>query len=299
MTARKREGLYGWLFAMPWILGFSTFLLYPLLASLYYSFCDYSVLKPPIFNGGHNYAMLFQDELFRKSLVNTFQFAFMALPVGLVVSIAIALLLNNKVRGLSIYRTIYYLPTLVPAIPMAVLWMYLFNGEKGIINIGLTQLFKVMHLPFTPPNWLGDPSWSKPSLVIMGLWGVGNAVVIYLAGLQDVPQSLYEAAEIDGANAWQKTKNVTLPMISGVIQFNFILGIIGTLQVFDGPYIMFPGGAPDRSTYLYTMYLFDNAFGFQKMGYACAMGWILFAIIFVLTMVAMKLTDKKVELPAG
>jgi multiple sugar transport system permease protein len=150
------------------------------------------------------------------------------------------------------------------------------------------------YLGIKGPNWLGDPMWSKPALALLAVWGSGNAMVIYLAGLQDVPQDLYEAADLDGAGWWAKTLNVTLPMLSPVILFNLIIGIIGTLQVFAEPYVMFPGGSPARSTYFYTMYLFDNAFRYHKMGYACAMGWIMFVIILVLTMIALRISERHV-----
>lgn len=293
MNTRKKEAIAGFLFASPWIFGFTIFLGFPLLASIYYSFCDYSVLRKPVFIGLENYTNLINDELFWKSLSNTFIYAFFAIPTGVVVSITVALLLNAKVKGMSIYRTIFYLPSLVPMITMAMIWMWMFNGERGIVNILLLKI------GIPGPDWLGSTLWSKPALALMSLWGVGNAVVIYLAGLQDVPPSLYEASELDGATSWEKTRFVTLPMISPVIQFNLIMSIIGTLQVFAIPYVMFPGGAPARSTYFYTMYLFDNAFVFHKMGYASAMGWIMFVIIFLLTMGAMKLTDKSVTYPGA
>jgi multiple sugar transport system permease protein len=160
------------------------------------------------------------------------------------------------------------------------------QDERGLINELLGSV------GIKGPNWLGDPNWSKPALILLSVWGVGNAMVIYLAGLQGVPQQLYEAADLDGASPWTKIRNVTLPMISPVIVFNFIMGIIGTLQIFTVPYVMFPGGTPARSTYFYAMYLFDNAFRYHKMGYACAMGWIMFLIIFCLTMAALKITNR-------
>jgi multiple sugar transport system permease protein len=289
----KKETRSALLFASPWAIGFCVFLAYPLLASIYYSFCDYSVLRPPVWIGLRNYTNLFQDEVFYKTLSNTAIYAIFALPLGMLVAIGLALLLNTKVRGLAVYRTIFFLPSLVPMVSLAVLWLWLFNGENGLVNIGLG------FLGIKGPNWLSDPEWSKPALILLSLWGTGNAIVIYLAGLQDVPVQLYEAADLDGASPWAKVRNVTLPMISPVILFNLIMGIIGTLQVFTVPYVMFPGGSPARSTYFYTMYLFDNAFRYQKMGYACAMGWIMFVIILVLTMVSLRLSEKHVHYGGG
>lgn len=286
---RRKESRAAFLFALPWIIGFSVFLAYPLCASIYYSFCDYSVLKMPVWIGTRNYENLMRDEIFWKTLTNTAYYAIFALPLGMVVAIALALLLNTKVKGLAFYRTFFFLPSLVPMVSLAVLWLWMFNGESGLVNAALGAI------GIKGPNWLSDPEWSKPALVLLSVWGVGNAMVIYLAGLQDVPVQLYEAADLDGATAWQKTRNVTLPMISPVILFNLIMGIIGTLQVFTVPYVMFPGGSPARSTYFYTMYLFDNAFRYQKMGYACAMGWIMFLIILALTLVSLRLSEQHVH----
>lgn len=298
------------LFASPWIVGFCLFLAYPLMASFYYSFCDYSVLRDPVWIGTQNYRALVRDEVFWKGLQNTAVYALMVLPFGMIVAISLALLLNTKVQGMTVYRTIFFLPSLVPTIPLAVLWLWVFNGEHGILNETLRRMqlavlwgwdmvfhhgVPMKHPNLFAPNWLSDPNWSKPALVLLAIWGVGNAMVIYLAGLQDVPAEMYEAAELDGAGFWAKTRNVTLPMLSPVILFNGIMGIIGTLQVFAEPYVMFPGGSPARSTYFYTMYLFDNAFIYHRMGYACAMGWIMFVIILVLTLLALRISEKHVH----
>lgn len=290
MKHRHAETRTALLFALPWFIGFTVFLAYPLLSSIYYSFCDYSVLRPPVWIGADNYRDLMRDEVFWKSLKNTLFYAAFALPLSAIVALTLALLLNSKVRGMTLYRTIFFIPSLVPMVSLAVLWLWVFNGEHGLINMLLAKF-----LGIKGPNWLSDPDWSKPALIIMSMWGAGNAMVIYLAGLQDVPQSLYEAADLDGADWWSKTRHVTLPTISPVILFNIIMGIIGSLQVFAVPYVMFPGGAPARSTYFYTMYLFDNAFIYQKMGYACAMGWIMFLIVLVLTMAALKFSEKRVH----
>ncbi len=289
----KRETRTALLFASPWFIGFSLFLAYPVGASLYYSMCDYSVLRPPVWIGTLNFRNLFNDEVFWLSLKNTGVYAVMALPLGMATAISLALLLNTKVRGMTVYRTIFFLPSLVPTIPLAVLWLWVFNGEHGILN----EVLRRVGMP--APNWLSDTAWSKPALALMALWGAGNAMVIYLAGLQDVPTEMYEAAELDGAGWWARTRNVTLPFLSPVILFNGIMGIIGTLQIFAEPYVMFPGGSPARSTYFYTMYLFDNAFIYHKMGYACAMGWIMFLIILVLTLVALRVSEKHVHYQGG
>jgi multiple sugar transport system permease protein len=283
--AESRAALF---FASPWLIGFSVFLLYPLIASLYYSGCDYSVLKPPVWIGAANYRDLFHDEVFWIALRNTATYACMALPLAIITAISLALLLNTAVRGMAVFRTIFFLPSLVPMVSLAVLWLWIFNGEHGVLN----ALLRWAHLP--APNWLGDPAWSKRSLVLLAMWGTGNAMVIYLAGLQSVPQHLYEAADLDGAGFFARTRHVTLPMLSPVILFNLIMGIIDTLQVFAVPYVMFPGGTPARSTYFYTMYLFDNAFIYHRMGYACAMGWLMFIVILTLTLFSLKLSSRHV-----
>lgn len=289
MKSRRKEAIAGWLFVSPWAIGILIFLAYPVIASIYFSFCEYSVLKTPLWIGLENYQELMRDEVFWITLKNTGVYALFALPLGIIMAISLALLLNTKVRGMTIYRTIFFLPSLVPMVSLAVLWLWMFNGEHGIVN----EFFKMFGQE--GPRWLSDPQWSKPALILMSLWGVGNAVVIYLAGLQDVPTTLIESAELDGAGPWQRTRHVTIPMISPVILFNGIMGLIGTLQVFAVPYVMFPGGAPSRSTYFYTMYLFDNAFRFNKMGYASAMGWIMFLIILVLTFTALKVSERHVH----
>ena len=289
-TAELRKLFRGLGFVSLWLVGVSIFTLYPVVASLYYSFCDYSVLQPPIWIGLENYRNLLQDDVFYKALANTAYFAALSLPLGIVVSLALAILLNCKVRLLPLWRTIFYLPSLVPVVASAILWQWIFNGQFGLLNWLLASL------GFDPPSWLGDPRWAKDALVIMSLWGVGNSVVIYLAGLQEVPEELYEQAQIDGAGWWRRIWHVTLPMISPVIYFNLIMGIIGTLQMFANVYVMFGGasGAPARSTLLYTLYLYSTAFEYLRMGYASAMAWILFIIIVVLTLFADRLARRRV-----
>ena len=283
----------GYLFAMPWFIGFGVFLAYPIFASVYFSFTEYSVLKPPIWVGTDNYSTLVGDEVFWKTLVNTLYFAAMFVPLATVVAFGLALLLNTKVRFMPFYRTVFFVPSLVPVVSLVILWMWLFNGEHGLINVALGAV------GIEGPNWLGTVEWSKPAIVLMSLWGVGNAMVIYLAGLQGVPASLYEAADLDGASAWQKTKNVTIPLVSPVILFNVVMSVIHSMQIFTQPYVMSEDGSPSRSIYFYSMYLFDNAFKYHKMGYASAMAWIMFLVIFFLTLVALKFAEKRVHYEGG
>ncbi len=285
----RREQWVGLLFAMPWILGFLVFLAYPLISSFYYSFTSFSVLRRPIWIGLENYREMLGDEVFHLSLKNTLAFTAGSVPLATVAAILLALLLNTRVRGMALYRSVFYIPSLVPMVALGVLWLWVFNGQYGLLN----EILRRLGLP--DPAWLSDPAWAKWTLVIISIWGTGNAMVIYLAGLQDVPQSLYEAAEMDGARWWGKTRHVTLPMISPVILFNVVMGIIGTLQTFALPYVMFPGGQPARSTYFFSMYLYDNAFLYQRMGYASAMGWVMFLITLALTLLALRVSAKHVH----
>ena len=282
MTKLERQNLLkGLAFLSPWLVGFSVFTLLPIILSLYFSFCDYTLLQTPVFRGLENYRGLAGDPVFWQSLRVMAKFTLLALPLGMIVALTLALLLNVKILGQSIYRTVIFLPSLVPAVALAMIWLWLYNPKLGLIN------FALRHLGVSnPPGWLSDPVWSLPALVLMSVWGVGNTVIIYLAGLQDVPKDLYEAADLDGAGTLAKIWHVTLPFISPVIFFNLIIAIIGTLQTFTLPYIMTPQGQPDRATYFYTMYLNDNAFSYLKMGQASAMAWIQLVMILLLTGIA-------------
>src|ERR1700733_1242477 len=269
----------GMAFLSPWLVGFLVFTLVPVGLSFYYSLCKFNMLQPPKFIGLKNYIDLMHDKVFWLATENTFYYAIMALPAGLLVSLGIAILLNVQIPGQSIWRTIIFMPSLVPIVASAMLWMWLLNPRLGLINLMLEK----MGIP--GPPWLSSIHWVMPSLAIMSLWGVGNAVVIYLAGLQDVPRELYEAAELDGAGVVGRILHVTLPILSPVIFFNLIMAVIGTLQVFEVPYIMTNGG-PAHATYFLSMYLYDNAFIYLNMGYAGAMAWILLLIVLTLTGIA-------------
>jgi multiple sugar transport system permease protein len=272
--------LRGMAFLSPWLVGFLFFTLIPIILSIYYSFCDYPLVLPPLFKGWVNYKHLMYDEVFWKAVYNTAIYSAISLSVGMVIALGVAMLLNLKIRGQAIYRTIVFLPSLVPVVASAMLWLWLFNAELGLINYFLRQIGIS-----NPPSWITDVRWSMPALILMSFWGIGNTVVIYLAGLQDVPRELYEAADIDGASPLRKIWHVTLPSISPVIFFNLIMGIIGSLQIFATPFIVTQGG-PARSTYFYTMYLYDNAFNYLKAGPANAMAWIQLLIVLMLTALA-------------
>jgi multiple sugar transport system permease protein len=292
MTAGERRRVWtGLAFVSPWLLGFAALTLYPICASLYFSFCDYDVLSKPVWVGLLNYQDMLSDGVFWLSVRNTLVFNLFALPVGLLASLALALLLNQPVRMRGVFRAVYYLPSLVPAVAGAVVWLWILNGRMGLLNQGL------MALGFAhPPQWLADPKWTKPSLALVSLWGCGNTVVIYLAALQGVPRSLLEAAMIDGASAWRRLLHITLPAISPVIYFNLMIGIIGGLQVFTSAFVMMtsPGG-PERSVLFYAIYIYQNAFEFRHMGYASAMAWILCLLILLVTWAASRLSRSLVH----
>ena len=281
----------GLAFASPWIFGFLVFTAYPIVASLYYSFTYFDTLSPPVWVGAQNYTRLLTvDPLFWQSLRNTLFMVVFGLPASLVAGLALALLLNQKLRGMAIYRTIFYIPSIVPTVASSVLWMWLLNPQIGLINKML------MAAGVQGPGWLTDPAWSKPALILMGIWGVGSAMIIYLAGLQDVSQELYEAAEIDGAGSAAKLFHVTLPMLSPVIFFNLVMGIIGTFQYFTQVFVMTHGG-PEDSTLFYALHLFNKAFVDLQFGYASAMAWILFAITIAATALVFRSSARWVYYP--
>lgn len=275
-VADRSSTLVGLLWISPWALGFIIFMAIPIGLSLSYSLTDFPLLEPPLFVGLENYRALLTDAVFAKALWNTAIYCLLFIPAASVLSLLIAAALNQKLRGLWVYRTAVFIPSLVPIVAAAMIWLWLFNADQGLINIALRAV------GIEGPNWLGDRRWALPALALMALWNIGQPVVIYLAALQDVPESLYEAASIDGMGPWRKLLHVTMPMISPVILFNVIIMTINTLQFFAVPYIMTEGG-PDRATYLFTHYLYDNAFVFRKMGYACAIAWVQFILVLALT----------------
>jgi multiple sugar transport system permease protein len=285
MSRRRRANLRnGLLFVSPMFVGLLAFTIYPLLASFYYSLTDYTILQPPSFVGLDNYTLLFNDAEFTTSIGNTLWMVVVALPIGLVFNFLVALLLNMRLKGLAFFRTVFYLPTIVPAVATGILWLWILNPQYGLAN----TLLRVVGID--GPGWLSDPAWAKPSFVLIGLWTGGNAILIYLAGLQDVPPELYEAAELDGAGAVSRTRHVTLPMVTPVIFFNLVTGLIAYFQYFTQAYVITVQrdggvGGPADSTLFYSLYLYQNAFNYFKMGYASAQAWILFLITLVCTVI--------------
>ena len=387
MRLTHRKNLTGYLFVAPWLIALLLFIGYPFVASFYFSFCDYPILRPPLPIGMGNYREIVADSVFRQSLGITMTYASIAIPIGVGFALSLSLLLNARIRGQTVYRVIFYLPHLVPTVAVAILWLWIFKPKFGLLNLilkwvlasldGLASLFfnlpmalnggnfftlgslcllaplgtvfvlrALSRVALTPslrnscetaarvnffllalccvltlyaclhyalpedinklhsPGWLSDgapfpscipfaPPWALWALIVMSLWGVGQMAVIYLAKLQDVPIELYEAAEIDGASWLQKTWKITIPMISPVILFNVVMGIIGAFQVFTEPYIM-TGGGPEDKTRFVAMFIYDQAFQYHRAGYASAVAWILFILIVLLTFLAFRISRKHV-----
>jgi ABC-type sugar transport system permease subunit len=386
MRTSLRPSLTGYAFIAPWLVALTVFIGYPFLAGLAFSFCDFPPLKDPLYIGVANYTELGRDPVFRHALGVTLIYAALAIPLGVVVALTLALLLNSRIRGLTLYRVVFYLPHLVPTVVVALLWLWIFNPESGLLNLvfgkltgladawtstcfdldaalrgrlqprppalllpcavalplflgspwlrarlagrpvgsglrglawalllqaALTLLYALAHLAVPAdlrklhnPGWLTDaspfpaavswaPAWALWAIIIMGLWSAGQMAVIYLAKLQDVPIDLYEAADLDGASWWQKTRHITLPLISPVILFNVVMAIIGTFQVFAEPYIMTRGGPEDKTRFV-AMFIYDQAFQYQRVGYAAAVAWVLFILIVALTALAFRLSRRHV-----
>ncbi len=278
MSPQRSNLVAGLLWTAPWWLGFLFFLALPMGISLYISFCNYSLLQPPVWVGLENYTRIAGDAMFFKALGNNAIYAALAIPGMTALAIGLAVLLNQRVRGQAIFRACIFVPTIIPLVATGVVWSWLLNPEAGLVNAALEPIFG------SGPLWLTTPHWAMLSLVLISLWMVGSPVVIYLAGLQEIPQTLYEAAELDGAGPLRRFRHVTLPGLSPVILFNVIIAIITAWQMFALPFVMWKGlRGPDGATYFYTMYLYDKAFRYLDMGFASAMAWIQFAIILVLT----------------
>ncbi|PLS77532.1 MAG: ABC transporter permease [Chloroflexi bacterium] len=288
----RREAIAGYLFTAPAVLGFLIWVAGPMLFSAWLSLTKWDLLSPPEFIGLGNYVAMFQDDLFWQSLRVTFYFTIVSVPLFQASALAVALLMNVKVRGISVFRTIYFLPSIVPLVANAMLWAWILNSDFGLLN----AVLRFLGLPKV--LWLQDPRWAMPALITMSLWGIGGAMLIYLAGLQGVPQQLYEAAEMDGANWWHRFRHITIPMLSPVIFFNLLLGLIGALQTFTQGYIMTNGG-PQNSTLFYALYLYRRAFTNFQMGYASALAWVLFLIVLVLSVFVFRYIGRQVYYEEG
>lgn len=287
--ARRRTNFYGYLFISPWLVGFFALFVGPSVASLIFSFADYNVLSAARFIGFGNYVRMFtQDDLFWPSLGRTFYMTGVAVPLGVIGSMILAILLNTQLKGVTFYRTLFFMPSLVPLLSAAVLWLWLLNADWGMVNLLLRKIGIA-----DPPHWFGDRRWAVPSLIMMGLWGGigGTRMIIFLAGLQGIPDELYDAAAIDGAGTWQKTRHVTLPLLTPTIFFNLVLGIIYTLQSFEASFVVTEGG-PAYATWFFGLHIWKHAFDYWNMGYACALAWFFAVIIVAATVVQQRFSSR-------
>jgi len=288
--AKWRENWVGYLFLLPWLIGFFGLFIGPGLASLYLSLTQYDAITTPKFVGLENYTTMFtDDDLFWPSLARTFYFAGVGVPLGVLGSMFLAILLNQKLRGVTIYRTLFFMPSLVPLVASIILWKWLLNADFGIVNQGLRAI------GLDPPGWFSDRQWAIPSLIMMRLWSSigGTQMIIFLAGLQGIPTELYDASSIDGANNWQRTRHVTIPLLTPTIFFNTVLGIIGALQTFAAAFLLTPeGGGPGFATYFYALHIWKHAFDYFNIGYGAALAWFFAVIIVLLTIVQTRLSKR-------
>jgi multiple sugar transport system permease protein len=281
----RREAIYGYLFISPWIIGFLAFTAFPMIYGAWLSLTDYDGLTTPTWIGFDNYVRLVDgsDPLVGKSLSNTVWYVAVAVPATLVVGLALAMLLNQPVRGIALFRTLFYVPSVVPVVASIAILGWVFHGRFGLVNVLLDKIGII------GPGWLTDPAWVKTTIVIWTIWGVGGTMIIYLAGLQSIPQQLYEAAEIDGAGTVRRFFTITIPMLSPTILFNLIIGVISSFQVFvpalllGGTNPFAPVGGPLNSLLFYVLYIWQNAFVYYRMGYAAALSWVLFVVVLVVT----------------
>jgi multiple sugar transport system permease protein len=287
-TLAGRRMIVGYIFISPFILGFLIWFLIPASVAVWLTFHDWNLLSPPRYVGLANVERLWSDALFWQSLKVTTIFTLVSVPTALFLGFLLALLLNAKLRGITVFRTVYYLPSIVPAVANAVLWAWIFNTEFGLANVAL----RTVGLPKI--QWLQEPEWALPAMIIMSLWAFGSGMVIYLAGLQGIPDVFYEAADIDGAGRWAKLRHITIPLVSPVIFFNLIIGIIATFQIFTAGRLMTNGG-PQNATLFYVLYMYRMAFQNMKMGYSAALAWVLFGIVVVLTLFVFKYIGGRVH----
>ena len=277
------ETIWGWILILPAVLGLFFFKFGPVLASLLLSFTKYEIISTPQWIGLANYQHLPQDSLYLKSVEVTLNYSMLFIPLSIIVAYTIGLLMSLNLKGITIWRTMWYMPSLVPTVASAIIWRWALNPEFGAVNYPL----KLLGLPL--PGWLTDPNWIIRSMVLIQLWGLGNAALIFLAAIKGVPETYYEAAEVDGANAWTKFWNITIPMTSSVIFFQMIMSVIGSFQIFSVAYILFGGyttsdpAGPANAALFYVLYTYRNAFGYFRNGYASAMAWVLFLVVMVLT----------------
>ncbi|MGI6208106.1 MAG: carbohydrate ABC transporter permease [Anaerolineae bacterium] len=288
----RRRNLYFFLFISPWLLGFLIFRAGPMLAAVWMSFLKWEVVSPAQFIGLKNWTDLPSDPLFWQSLKVTVLYTAAVVPLSVIFGFMLAVLMNQNVKGITTFRTIYYLPSVVSGVSVAMLWLWIFNPEFGLLNYALSLI------GIEGPRWVFDVKWVLPAFIIMSLWGVGGTMIIYLAGLQGIPTHLYEAAEIDGANSWRKLLNITVPMMTPVVFFNLVMSVINTFQVFTSAFVMTNGG-PSNASLFYVLYLFRHAFQYFNMGYASTLAWVLFGIIGFFTLLIFGSSDRWVYYEGG
>jgi multiple sugar transport system permease protein len=289
LSLARQEELIAYLFILPSLLGFVVFLVVPMIASLGISFYDWELLSPPRFVGLKNFSTLLTDRVFKDVVVNTVYYTFGLVPLNLVVSLGLALWLNTRLRGLTLYRMAFFLPVVTVTVAVALIWRWMYEPRFGIIDTAL----RAVGLP--GPSWLGDTNWAMPAIIIMSVWkGFGYNMVLFLAGLQGIPVSLYEAAMIDGATGWQRFWRITLPLLSPTVFLAVVLTVISSFQVFDQAYVM-TGGGPANATNTIVLYIYQNGFQLFRMGYASAIAWVLFGVIFIFTLVQMRLQGRWVQ----
>ncbi len=279
--SRLRENVWGYVFMLPWLIGFFGLFLGPALAALYFSFTEYNVIRPPEFVGLDNYVEMFtEDRLFWDSLRRTFYFAIFSVFFGVLGSMILAIVLNNSIRGIVFFRTLFFMPTLVPIVATAILWVILLNADFGIVNLALKDLGVK-----EPPGWFSSRDWAIPSMILMRLWGSigGVQMIIFLAGLQSIPQSLYDAASVDGANVWHRVRHVTIPLLTPMIFLNTVLGIIGAMQTFEAAFVATEGG-PGYATWFFSLHIYKQTFDFFNMGYGTALAWFFAGVIILITL---------------
>jgi multiple sugar transport system permease protein len=286
-TPHGRRTITGYLFISPFILGVLFWVVYPALMSAWLTVHEWNLITPAKYVGLKNFQKMFADKLFWQSLRVTSIYTFVSVPLGLILAFLTALLMNTKIKGIALFRTIYYLPSIVPAVANAVLWAWILNTDFGLLNAGL-HYFGIAKV-----SWLQQPKWALPALILMSLWSVGAAMIIFLAGLQGIDEVYYEAAKIDGAGRWAQMRHITIPMMSSVIFFNLVLGIIGSFQVFTAGYLITSGG-PQNSTMFYVLYLYRQGFTYLKMGYAAALSWVLFFVIVIFTAIVFRTLGRRV-----
>lgn len=283
----RREERAAYLFLLPWLIGLVVFIIGPIIASLFISMTDWNLLNPPRWVGLENYQKMFSDRSFFNSIGVTLKYVVLSVPIYMVTGLGLALLLNQKLRGMFVFRTVLFMPSVIAGTAVAVLWSILLNPDVGVVNQILTSLGVA-----NPPRWLASRDWAVPAVVLMGLWGIGGGVIIYLAGLQNIPPHLYEAALIDGANAFQRFRFVTLPMLTPTLFFQLITGLVGAFQVFDVAYVLSGRGARSGSLQFYLLNVYEEGFRSARFGYASALAWVLVILAAVVILITFRTSER-------